>query len=248
MRFSKLLSAALPLCALFTMITPSRAAITITGFAPGGENGAISSAIIEDFEDTILVPNLTIRMGGVPFPGLPRMWGPLPRVFNPSLVGNCCGIVGPFPLNAWDGVGALTNGGLGGAGNTGVSPGDGQFFDFVFADSVVFVMSPTKQLFGVGLSNFQSLASGDPPRTDHELIVNGVSRGSLESLLPGWVSGQYVKNRYLVITATFPDAIATVSIQNMTLVDGMVFDKLALRDFPSPALPSTWGRLKTLHR
>jgi hypothetical protein len=243
-----LLSAALPLCVLLTLVCPSRAAITITGFASGGENGAIASATIEDFEDVNLIPGLTIRMGGVPSPFSNRMWGPLPRVFNPSLAPSCCGIGGPYPLNAWDGVGALTNGGLGGTGATGVSPGDGQFFDFQFADSVVFVMNPPKQLFGVGLSNFQSLLSGDPPRTDHELIVNGVSRGSLESLLPGLVSGQYVKNRYLVITATSPDAIATVSIQNMTLVDGMVFDKVALRDFTSPTLPSTWGRLKSLSR
>jgi len=248
LRFRIVLSAALPLCTLLSLPPTARAGITITGIAPGSEGPSIASATIENFEDVTLIPGLTIRMGGVPSPGVNRMWTTLPRVFNPSLASSCCTLGGPFVNNAWDGVGALTNGGLGGTGLSGLSPGDGQFWDFVFADTVAFIMSPPKALFGIGLSNFQSAASGDPPRTDHELIVNGVSKGTLESLLPGWQSGQYIKNRYLLITATAPDAITTVAIQNVTLADGLVFDKLALGDFTSPAMPGTWGRLKTLYR
>ena len=249
MRFSTPVSAAIPLFAVLLVAHPVGAAITIMGVAPGSENAAIGTATIEDFEDVNLIPGLTIRMGGVPAPYPNRMWtGTLPRVFKPSLAPSCCTIGGPYPNNPWDGTGALTNGGLGGTGLSGLSPGDGQFFDFQFADTVVFVMSTGKAMFGVGLSNFQSAASGDPPRTDHELIVNGVSKGVLETLLPGWVSGQYIKNRYLIITATAPDAINTVAIQNVTLADGLVFDKLALSDFTVPAVRSTWGRLKAMYR
>lgn len=235
-------------CTLFAVPRPARAAIVVTGYAPGSETAVIAGATIEDFEDTILIPGLTIRMGGVPSPYPNRMWTALPRVFNPSLAPSCCALGGPFTANAWDGVGALTNGGLGSTGSSGLSPGDGQFWDFQFADSVVFILTNPKHFLGVGLSNFQSAASGDPPRTDHELIVNGVLLGTVESLLPGFVSGQYVKNRYLVVTATGPDVITTVAIQNKTLADGLVFDKLAIRDSATPALAPTWGHLKSRYR
>ena len=248
MRVQRFPSCVLTLLLLTMQAFTARATIVITGFAPGSENAAIGTATIENFEDATLIPGLTIRMGGVPSPYPARVWTTLPRVFNPSTASGCCTLGGPFPANAWDGVGALVNGGLGGTGLSGLSPGDGQFWDFQFADSVVFMLNPPMALFGVGLSNFQSAAVGDPARTDHELIVNGVSRGRLETLLPGWASGQYIKNRYLLITATAPDAITTVAIQNITLVDGLVFDKLALAGVPNPALRSSWGRVKSLYR
>lgn len=229
----------------------ARAAITITGVAPGSEGPAIAGSTIEDFEDVNLVTGLTIRMGGVAGGYPARMWkNTLPRIWKPSTASSCCTLGGPFVNNPWDGVAALCTGGLGGTGLTGVAPGDGNFWDTSFADSVYFLFDQPQAQVGIGLSNFQSALSGDPPRTDHELIVNGVSKGTLESLLPGWVSGQYIRNRYLLVAATAPDAIRSVTIQNVSLVnaDGLVFDKLAMLDFTSPARPSTWGRLKILHR
>jgi hypothetical protein len=226
------------------------AAITITGYAYGSEGPALAGATIENFEDVNLIPGLTIRMGGIP--GYPaRMWsGTLPRIWVASTASSCCTLGGPFPNNPWDGVAALCNGGLGGTGLSGLAPGTGNYWDFTFADSVYFLLDTPQAMFGVGLSNFQSALSGDPPRTDHELIVNGVSRGTVESLLPGFVSGQYIRNRYLVITATAPDNIRSVAIQNVSTVnaDGLVFDKLAIRDFTSPAQASTWGSIKATYR
>lgn len=248
MRRLPILALAGPLFLALIAVHPAHAAITVTGFAPGSEGPAIVGATIEDFEDVNLIPGLTIRMGGIPGFGARTWTGTLPRVFKPSLAPSCCALGGPFLNNTWDGVGALTNGGLFGTGTSGLSPGDGQFWDFQFADSVTFLFSTPKAMFGIGLSNFQSAASGDPPRTDHELIVNGVSLGRLETLLPGWVSGQYIRNRYLVITATAPDAINSVAIQNLTLADGLVFDKLALSGFTTPVARRSWGRVKILYK
>ena len=241
---------ALALVAVATVAAPpvASAAITITGFAFGSEGPAIAGATIEDFEDVNLVSGLRIRMGGVPSPHPARNWvGTLPRTWNPATVTSCCLIGGPFPANTWDGTLALCNGGLGGAGNTGVSPGTGNFFDFAFADTVYFVFSTPMSKVGVGLSNFQSLG-GPIPVTQHELIVNGVSQGLVEALLPGWAPGPNFRNRYLLITATAPDAINSIAFQNVTAVDGLVFDKLAFQDFASPVHTTSWGRIKAIYR
>lgn len=233
--------------AVFSFAAPSlaRAAITITGFAYGAEGPAIASATIENFEDVNLIPGLTIRMGG----GLttPAMWsGTIPHTWNPSTASSCCSLGGPFPANTWDGSNALCNGGFG-AGVSGLSPHNGNYWDFSFADSVYFLMSPAVSQFGLGLSNFQSLG-GPTAVTNHELIVNGVSKGNLEALLPGYVPGVNVRFRYLVVTATAPDDIRSVCIQNVTNPDGLVFDELALRGGTTPARTGSWGGLKNIYR
>jgi hypothetical protein len=223
----------------------ANAAITITGYAFGSEGPAVSGATIEDFEDVNLLPGLTIRMGGSIT--TPRMWtGTLPRVWNPATATNCCTLGGPFPANTWDGTFALCNGGHG-TGSTGLSGGLGNYWDFSFADSVYFIFNAPQQMVGLGLSNFQSLG-GPTPVTNHELIVNGVSRGVLETLLPGYAPGVNVRFRYMVVTATAPDQINSICIQCITNLDGLVFDKLAVKDFSSPARQSTWGRIKADRR
>jgi hypothetical protein len=223
----------------------SHAAITITGYAYGPEGPAIAGMTIEDFEDVTLIPGLTIRMGG----GIttPTMWtGTLPHTWNPATASNCCTLGGPFPANTWDGSLALTNGGHG-TGSTGLSPHNGNFWDFSFADSVCFSFSNPQSLFGVGLSNFQSIG-GPTGVTNHELIVNGVSRGLLETLLPGYVPGVNVRFRYLLIAATGTDQISTVCVQNVSALDGLVFDKLAISGPGTPVLKSSWGTLKSIYR
>lgn len=225
---------------------PASAAITITGYAYGSEGPAITGMTVENFEDVTLIPGLTIRMGG----GIttPALWtGTMPRVWNPATASSCCTLGGPFPANTWDGSYALCNGGYG-TGSTGLSPRNGNFWDFAFADSVCFLFSPTVTEFGVGLSNIQSLG-GPTGVTNHELIVNGVSRGTLESLLPGYVPGVNVRFRYLRISATGGDVIQSVCVQNIQALDGLVFDKLAVSpDQSTPALPTSWGKLKVSHR
>jgi hypothetical protein len=113
---------------------------------------------------------------------------------------------------------------------------------------VCFLLPPAVVSFGVGLSNLQSLG-GPTPITNHELIVNGVSRGLLETLLPGFVPGVNTRFRYLVVTATAPDIISSVCVQNVTNLDGLVFDKLSFQvDATAPTRRDSWGRLKTIYR
>ena len=239
------LAAALLAAIPFLVPSAARAAITITGYAYGSEGPVIASATIENFEDVNLIPGLTIRMGG----GIttPAMWtGTIPHTWNPATATSCCTLGGPFPANAWDGSNAICNGGFG-TGSTGLSPHNGNYWDFSFADSVYFLMSPPVTQFGVGLSNFQSLG-GPTPITNHELIVNGVSKGNLETLLPGYAPGVNVRFRYLVVTATAPDNIQSVSIQNVSALDGLVFDEVALGGATTPALSGSWGKLKNIYR
>ena len=222
----------------------TQAAITITGFAYGSEDAQIGGMAVENFEDVTLLPGLTIRFGGSA--ATTRTYtGTMPRTWNPATASSCCTLGGPFPANAWDGQNALCNGGHG-TGSTGLSAGTGNFWDFQFSDSVTFLFDTPHNKVGVGLSNFQSLG-GPTAVTNHELIVNGVSRGLVETLLPGYAPGVNVRFRYMIITATAPDVIQSFAIQNVSALDGLVFDKLAL-DVASPALPTSWGRLKTLYR
>lgn len=239
---------ALALVGLVTLSLPStaHAAITVTGYAYGSEGSAIAGMLVENFEDTSLQTayGFTIRMGGSIT--TPAMWtGTLPRTWNPSTATSCCTLGGPFPANTWDGSYAICNGGFG-TGSTGSSPHNGNYWDFSFADSVCFLMSGAPA-FGVGLSNFQSIG-GPTGVTNHELIVNGVSRGLLETLLPGYAPGVNVRFRYMLVTATAPDVINSVCIQNVSALDGLVFDKVAITDPQSPAAHATWGRLKSIYR
>lgn len=221
---------------------PALAAFSFTGYAYGSEGPAVAGMTVEDFEDVNLIPGLTIRISG----GIttPAMWtGTMPRVWNPATATSCCTLGGPFPANTWDGSYALCNGGFG-TGSTGVSPHTGNYWDFSFADSVCFLLAQPATEFGVGLSNFQSLG-GPTPITNHELIVNGVSRGLLETLLPGYAPGVNVRFRYLKIAATGADVIQSVCIQSVTNLDGLVFDKLAVSAGATvPATRPSWGQLK----
>lgn len=236
--------AVLAFLALMGSAAPSRAAFTVTGYAFGSEGPAIVGFIVEDFEDQNLIAGLTIRMGGTSI-ATPRMWtGTIPRTWDPTTAaGGTFG--GPFTANTWDGTHALTNGGHG-VGQTGHSPGDGNYWDFNFADSVVFVFNPPAKAVGMGLSNFQS-PGGPTPLTNHSLAINGVQWGLVESLT-GWAPGGNVRNRYVVITASGADAIQSIAFHNLTAADGLVFDKLAVPDPTSGARPGSWGRLKSLYR
>lgn len=221
----------------------AHAAITVTGYAFGAEGPALVGMDIEDFEDVNLIPGLTVHFGG----GIttPRTYtGTLNRVFTPATA--AAGTLGgPFPANTWDGVGALTNGGHG-PGITGLSPGTGNYWDFSFAETTVFLFDKPQASVGIGLSNFQSLG-GPSAITNHQLIVNGVLWGLVESLA-GWVGGVNVRNRYVVITGTGTDKISSIAFRNVTQPDGLVFDKLSVPSASTPARPRTWGTVKSSYR
>ena len=217
--------------ALLCAVAPfSSAAVTVASIAPGSEDAAIAGFTVENFEDTVLQPGLSIVLsqwrdsnnnvtadGPVTFPGT------LPAIWSPAVIG--------FASNAWDGTHTMVN-------------GHSFTWTYPFAAQVEFNFATPRRAVGVGLSNFQhDLASGN---TFHTLTVNGVSMGRLENLA-GWTSG-LVKNRYVLVTGDVNTPIQSILITADTHYDGMIFDKLATSDLPDPTLSTTWGRLKTLFR
>lgn len=241
---------------LLALIVPAsaQAGLTITGYAFGSEGLAISGVgpeDHEDFEDVNLIPRLTIKMSGRI--ATTTVWtGTMPRTWLPSSASSVGSLGGPFNFETWDGTRALCNGGFG-TGVTGFSPHNGNYWDHTFADSVFFLIAAAPDddsnkgcaMFGVGLSNFQSIG-GIAQVTNHELIVNGVSQGNLETLLPGYVAGPQSRFRYLLIQSTDND-ITSVCIRNNTAEDGLVFDELVIGNIV-PAQAETWGHLKSTYR
>jgi len=209
--------------ASFLLSQTAIADFNITGYNYGEENNVIINHTIEDFEDLSLVNGLAIDF----FEGIdiPRTYsGALPRLFNPAEASSMYPLGGPFYHNTWDGSYALTNAGHGDHGGiTGISPGDGNFWDQDVSMTVRFSFSTPKQSIGVGLANFQS------NKTSHELWINGEPYGLLEDI-QNWQTGTRIQNLYLFITATDGDTISSITIHNKSWGDGLVFDKLAMLD------------------
>ncbi len=215
------------------------AAIDIALLPFGSEDAAITGSTIEDFEDTTLIPGLTIRFhdefrapSEPTFLGSVSMSGSLPRTFDPSDPIDCDTPACPFASNHWDGSRVLTNG----AYEDPAVVSDGNRFAFSMASRIEFGFSPTAQRIGIGLSNFQSLADATPV-TDHAVYVNGLYVTDVESL-SGWQSGINVRNGYLLVTATDGDTIETVTVENLGGADGLVFDKLSVLAATPVPIPS----------
>ncbi len=179
----------------------------------------ISQATIDSFESPALTPGLSITLsGGVGV--TTTTWTSLPNLFN----GNNCDTT--LANQAWDGVNEVSN--L--VGNACTQGG-------AIASSTTFNYAPGTTLFGIGLSNFQSLNSPLFPLTNHELFVNGVDMGVLETLAGvNWTPG-VTRNAYLVVTATGVTQITSVGFENISSVSGadyLLFDHLAIST-PEPA-------------
>jgi len=174
----------------------------------------ITGLVIENFEDVDLVPGLrvaTTNPDSAPTSVLPNLY----------LDGS-----GSWYDNSWDGPGALVN--TVNNWNWFCSNANCQLTNIAQRRSFLL---PGASKFGVGLGNFQA------ERVDHAVLVNGVEVvGALESL-PGFVSGVWVRNGYLVVRAGPGEVINEVSIelrQNGTKTpvagesgDGLIFDRLA---------------------
>ena len=219
------------LLAALLLSTPAHAHITYSSVPYGAEDAVIAGRIVEDFEDTALIPGLSITFQGTGVAPDQLVYpGALPHVWDPTTASAMPPLGGPFFGNTWDGQYALTNNGHG-PGITGLSPGNGNFWDLNGAVSTTFTFATPVRFFGVGLSNFQSLG-GPVSVTDHELLVNGVAVGLIESV-PFWAPGGDSRNGYLTVTADPGELISSVSIRNISAADGLVFDKLAV----SPSVP-----------
>ena len=182
----------------------------------------ISGYLIEDFEDTVLIPGLTISFeGGIPndqtFTSLPKTFDSAgdPQTAN----------------NFWDGTRVLTN------------AGDGLNGPFLpsAATNTTFTLSTAAPVVGIGLANFQSatLTGTNPfPVTDHSLFVNGQELGTVEALAgANWSGGVALRNTYLRIEATNGDLISSIRFRNDSAQDFLVFDRLAVFATQSQAVP-----------
>ncbi|MFC7419854.1 PEP-CTERM sorting domain-containing protein [Iodobacter arcticus] len=213
--------------ALMTL-TPVFAAVKVTAFSPSlyKKNTAEMDAIfglagytIEDFEDKVLVPNLSYLLNSPSS----ATYTSLPNVFSSSSFERTIN-------NHWDGRSILL-------GNTNNSyPYEG-----IRVNSVTFKLTTPISSFGVGLSNFQSLSThpSQYPITDHEVYVNGVNLGKLENIaLPAFVPGITGRNVYLRFDASGVDRIQSITFKNINPRtnnnDLLVFDHVAISPVPEP--------------
>jgi hypothetical protein len=180
----------------------------------------ITGYTIDSFESTTLIPNLSVTLsGGVT---TTTYTGSLPNVFNEN---TCPGLT---TNAAWDGVNTLTN-------TIGIIPSNcstptniAQFINLNYAGGTASL--------GFGMGNFQSLNTPPSqfPITNHELFVNGIDEGSLESLAGSkWTPGLEL-NAYLRIDGTNGTLINSVEIENLTAPDVLMIDHLAVAPSTSP--------------
>jgi len=184
-----------------TNTTTMDAALGVTGYT------------IDTFESTSFIPGLTINLtGGVPN----TTWTSLPNLFDE---GSC----GSLTANsAWDGTHEVLN-----VLNNTVTSCTGPAN---IAQFITFNYGPGATSLGIGMGNFQSLSSPSFPITNHELFVNGVDMGQLETLAGGaWTAG-LARNAYLRIDATGGTSITSVEFENLTGSgsDVLGFDHLAV--------------------
>jgi hypothetical protein len=185
----------------------------------------ITGYTIDSFQSTTLIPGLAVSLsGGV----TTTTWTSLPNLLNDNF---CGGLGSP----AWAGSNVMTNQIANSFNNCSVPAG--------LATLTTFNYSPGTTSFGIGLGNFQSLNSPLYPITNHELFVNGVDLGSIESLDPTWTPG-LGRNAYLVIDATGSSPITSVEFENIASAenssaqeDALEFDHLAIAAGPTVATP-----------
>lgn len=171
----------------------------------------VSSYVIDDFSSATLISGLTINLSG----GNAATWTVLPAIFNQNNY-PACGLV------SWIGATGIVNY-VGNTADCSTSTGLAQRVEFDYPAGAT--------AFGIGLANFQAFNT-------HELFVNGVDQGSLETLGGArWTDG-LVLNAYLLINGTAGTVITSVAVQNNSPgIDGFGFSDLAI--LPVTAGPSS---------
>jgi hypothetical protein len=186
----------------------------------------IKDYAIYDFSSATFPAGVTMVLsgGGVPT----TTWNALPALYDQNtLPSECYNFEGIANLGvaSWWGPYAGTN--L-------VTNQISDCFAAVGAALTTFNIAPGASSVGIGLANFQSLDSPAYPVTNHELFINGVDVGTIETLAgANWIPG-ITLNAYLRITATGNDLITSVGFENLTGVDFLGFSHLALQ-YPSAA-------------
>ena len=170
--------------------------------------------LTDDFEQTALIPGLSIVLsGGV----ATTVEMSLPALFNGDTFS-------PFTQNQfWDGTHTASNA-IGNIPNNASTPSN-------IANLITFNYAPGTLSFGIGLSNFQSTNTpGGFAVTQHELFVNGVDIGVLDTLAGvNWTPG-LVRDAYLRIDNNVP--ITSVGFENINQPpleqDFLMFDHLTI--------------------
>jgi hypothetical protein len=175
----------------------------------------ITGDTIDTFETTTLIPGLSITLsGGVTTTTLTA----LANVYDENT--SVCGSLG---VGAWDGTGAAINSPTNQLNSCSVPTGLAALTTFNYAPGTTF--------FGIALTNFQSVSPASPafPITNHELFVNGVDEGTVESLAgSNWTPG-ITRNAYLILTASGGSSITSVGFENLNgTTDFLAFDTLAV--------------------
>jgi hypothetical protein len=212
----------LMLFCLAAMQTDAQANIVLTFFPASDFNSnttlmdttlGLTGYTIDGFESTTLIPGLTISLsGGVPS----TTWASLPNLFNENTCGNLT------QNAAWDGTDTVINIPTNSMSNCS-SPAN-------IANVITFNYAPGTTSFGLGMGNFQSLDTppNQFPITNHELFVNGVEEGVLETLAgANWTPGLQ-RNAYLRIDATGGTTITSVGFENISAPDVLMLDHLAV--------------------
>jgi RHS repeat-associated protein len=197
-----------------------------------------SGYVIDSFESATLIPGLTIQLSGsVPT----TTWTGLPNLLDENICGS-------FTSNqAWDGTQTASNDIANQITNCNVDPN--------VADLTTFYYPPGATSFGIGLSNFQSTNPPSPvyPITNHELFVNGVDMGVLETLAGAAWSPGWTRNAYLRIDGINGGVITSISFRNLqrgAAPDFLMFDHLAVLPGPTGARDvtvTTNAEVVTLH-
>lgn len=189
--------------------------------------------LTDNFETTTLLPGLTIVLsGGV----ATTTESTLPALFNGDSFSS-------FTANQfWDGTHTASNA-IGNLPNSVTNPTN-------LGNLITFMYAPGTLSFGIGLSNFQSTSTPPSqfPLTNHELFVNGVDLGVLETLAGSNWSPGLVRNAYLRIDDNTP--ITSVAFESLlqppSQQDFLMFDHLTVAaSATSVPEPSTFLLLGT---
>ena len=180
-------------------------AFTVSAFSPIGftdEIAGISNFEIEDFEDTTLIPGLSVEWIGAAIGSV----GPLTTL--PNTVNNSDYWFAHN--NAWDGTNLM--------GNLLGKHGYHRVNHNYTADITKFNFSNNPTSVGIGISNYQS--------TGATLIINDVVYGELSSI-GSEVTRGLGKNVYLRIDAEEGEVINSISIDGRP-ADFLGFDRIAV--------------------
>jgi hypothetical protein len=237
-------AATLSAAVLLLAPTASHAAILLSFSSPSTYNVdtavmntslGVARNTIDDFSSTALIPGLSISFSGNVTPTT------MTSLTNVYMQSNACGTIANDI--SWSGGYAATNTIANHLPNCDSPPPD-------TATLTTFHYAPGTTSFGIGLGNFQSLGSPQFPITNHDLYVNGVDLGTIESLAgSNWDPG-FALNAYLVITATGGSTIASVGFENDSTLAGedwLAFSDLAVfapstsSSIPEPATLSLLG-------